>query len=175
MNKLLNYIFRFRFRLARQPLRRPVYRDFAHLHTVLVLYESDYLERNTELKQVAKQWREQGKQVTIMGWCAKKEISSPILPDSCVFGTRHINLLHAPKDTMAAELTKHPCELLIDLSDAECLPLRYAAMTAAADLKIGLHEQEGLYDMVVSVPEDAAPEDKLNQVLHYLQIIKSVE
>ena len=73
-------------------------------------------------------------------------------------------------------------DLLIDLTTHPMLPLRYLAMYADADFKVGLNLGEGIHDMLLSLP-DLTPEQGeelsveatwlYDQIMKYLTTIKS--
>ena len=68
---------------------------------------------------------------------------------------------------------------MIDLTTRPLLPLRYIAMYANADFKVGLNLGEGIHDMLISIPdldtEQAKPEASwlFDQIMRYLTTIKS--
>lgn len=160
-------------RRARQPQRTPVYKDYAQIASVLVLYESDWLERNADVRAIVKQLQADGKQVTFWGYCEKDPVQSPNLPDSRIIGKAHTNLWRMPKAEVLQDLAKRKFDVLLDLSLNPVLPLQYLALFTDAGCKIGALEDTALYDMVVRVAPEATPTDLFQQIKHYLQTIKS--
>lgn len=158
---------------TRRPRRMPVYRDYEHIKSVLLLYESDWLERNTDVRTIVKQMQTEGKQVVFWGYCDKKDVQAPNLPDSRILGKAHTNLWLMPKTDVLQDLDKRKYDVLIDLSLHPIMPLQYVALYANADCKIGALEDTALYDMIVRVNPEAKQMDLFEQVKHYLQSIKS--
>ncbi|MCQ2347832.1 MAG: hypothetical protein MJZ65_01435 [Paludibacteraceae bacterium] len=160
-------------RCARQPRRTPAYKDYEHISSVLLLYESDWLERNTDVRTIVNQLRADGKQVTFWGYCDKNPVQSPNLQDSRMLGKAHTNLWLMPKTEVVQDLGKRKFDVLIDLSLQPVLPLQYVALYADAGCKIGAQENTALYDMVVRVAAEASQIDLFEQIKYYLQSIKS--
>ncbi|MBQ3633438.1 MAG: hypothetical protein II952_03985, partial [Paludibacteraceae bacterium] len=112
----------------------------------------------------------------------KKEITTLILPQSRILGLQDYNFLGKPRDYVLEDLKADRYDLLIDLTTHPLLPLRYLAMYAEADFKVGLNLGEGLHDMLLSLP-DFSPEQGeeaqiettwlYNQIMGFLTTIKS--
>jgi len=165
------YIFSY-FR-RKQPARQAVFTNFEDVRSVLVLYESDLSEKNTIVKQLRDELILENKDVVLWGYCNKKEIDSLILPQSRILGRQDINILGAPRRDVIEDLQKRPYDLLIDLTQQPCLPLRYIAMYARADFKAGLMNNTGLYDFLIDTPPQATPEFLFQQIVKYLKIINA--
>ena len=151
---------------------------------LLIIYESDYLERNDAIKSIRQNLLRQQMDVTMWGYAAKKEISTLILPQSRILGLGDYNLLGKPRDYVLTDLQAEHYDLLIDLTTQPCLPLRYLALYADADFKVGLNLGEGIHDMLLSLP-DFTPEQGdeagieatwlYDQIMRYLTSIHSMD
>ena len=149
---------------------------------VLIIYESDVLERNDAMKTIRQDLLRRQMDVTMWGYVAKKEIQSLVLPQSRILGLADYNWLGKPHDYVIKDLQAKRYDLLIDLTTRPLLPLRYLAMYAQADFKAGLNLGEGLHDMLISLPdfnpeqgEAAALEASwlFDQMMRYLTPIRS--
>lgn len=178
--KLKQYIFD--YLLKKQEPRDP---RFPHLDLplkILVIYESDVLERNDAMKTIRQDLLRRQMDVTMWGYVEKKEISALILPQSRILGQADYNLLGKPRDYVLKDLQADHYDLLIDLTTHSLLPLRYLALYANADFKVGLNLGEGIHDMLISLPdfspgqgEEAELEASwlYNEIMKYITTIKS--
>ena len=163
----------FNYFLRKQPARQAVFPHFDDVRSVLVLYESDLSEKNTLVKALRDELILENKDVVLWGYCNKKEITSLILPQSRILGRPDINLLGAPKRDVIEDLQKRPYDLLIDLTQQPCLPLRYVAMYARADFKASLNNNSGLYDFMIDMEPQQTPEELFRQIVKYLKMINA--
>lgn len=174
--------FIFEYLRKKQPERNP---RFPHLDKplkVLLIYESDVLERNDAIKTIRQDLLRRQMDVTMWGYVNKKEINTLILPQSRILGTPDYNFFGKPHSYVIADLQAEHFDLLIDLTTHPILALRYLAMYADADFKVGLNLGEGLHDMLISLP-DFTPEQGeeaeieaswlYHQLMSYLTTIKS--
>ena len=158
---------------------------FPHLDQplkIMIIYESDVLERNDSIKSIRQDLLRRQMDVTMWGYVEKKEIQTLILPQSRILGVGDYNWLGKPRDIVLTDLQAEHYDLLIDLTTRPLLPLRYIAMYTDADFKVGLNLGEGLHDMLISLP-DFTPEQGeeaeleaswlYNQIMNFLTTIKS--
>ncbi len=158
---------------------------FPHLDQplkIMIIYESDVLERNDSIKTIRQDLLRRQMDVTMWGFVEKKEITTLILPQSRILGLSDYNLFGKPRDYVLTDLATEHYDLLIDLTPRPLLPLRYLAMYTDADFKVGLNLGEGIHDMLISLP-DFTPEQGeeaeieaswlFNQINGYLSTIKS--
>lgn len=168
--KLKQYIFDYlRKRMPERECR------FPHLDRplkVMLIYESDVLERNDAIKTIRQDMLRRQMDVTMWGYVEKKEIQTLILPQSRILGVGDYNLLGKPRDYVLTDLQAEHYDLLIDLTTQSLLPLRYITMYTVADFKVGKNLGEGLHDMLIAADETDVT--KLYQeIMKYLTIIKS--
>ena len=175
--KLKQYIFDYlRKRMPERACR------FPHLDQplkIMLIYESDLLERNDAIKTIRQDLLRRQMDVTMWGYVEKKEITTLILPQSRILGVSDYNWLGKPQSYVLTDLKAEHYDLLIDLTTRPLLPLRYLAMYTNADFKVGLNLGEGIHDMLISLPdldtEHAKPEASwlFDQIMRYLTTIKS--
>lgn len=79
-----------------------------------------------------------------------------------------------PKDEKIEEFTSRKYDILIDLTDGFSIPLKYAFAVSDAKFKIGVHEEENVnfYDFMITLPKNATLQQYINQVNHYLNLIR---
>ena len=180
MMKLKQYIFEY-LRKKQEP-RNPRFPHFDQPLKVMIIYESDVLERNDAIKSIRQDLLRRQMDVTMWGYVEKKEITTLILPQSRILGVDDYNLIGKPRDYVLTDLLAEHYDLLIDLTTRPMLPLRYLAMYTDADFKVGMNLGEGIHDMLISLP-DLSPEQGeeaeieaswlYHQILTYLTTIKS--
>ena len=180
MMKLKQYIFEY-LRKKQEP-RNPRFPHFDQPLKVMIIYESDVLERNDAIKSIRQDLLRRQMDVTMWGYVEKKEITTLILPQSRILGVDDYNLIGKPRDYVLTDLLAEHYDLLIDLTTRPLLPLRYLAMYTDADFKVGMNLGEGIHDMLISLP-DLSPEQGeeaeieaswlYHQILSYLTTIKS--
>ena len=178
--KLKQYIFE--YLRKKQPERKPRFPHLDQPLKIMIIYESDYLERNDAIKTIRQDLLRRQMDVTMWGYAEKKEITTLILPQSRILGLADYNWLGKPRDYVLTDLATEHYDLLIDLTTRPLLPLRYLAMYTDADFKVGLNLGEGLHDMLISLP-DFTPEQGeeaeieaswlYHQIMSYLTTIKS--
>lgn len=166
----------------KQPERNPRFPHLDRPLKIIIIYESDVLERNDSIKSIRQDLLRRQMDVTMWGYVEKKEITTLILPQSRILGTGDYNWFGKPRDYVLSDLKAEHYDLLIDLTTRPLLPLRYIAMYTDADFKVGLNLGEGVHDMLISLP-DFTPEQGdeaeleaswlYDQLMRYLTTIKS--
>ena len=166
----------------KMPERNPRFPHLDQPLKILLIYESDVLERNDSIKTIRQDLLRRQMDVTMWGFVAKKEIVSLVLTQSSILGLADYNLLGKPKDYVIKDLQADHYDLLLDLTTRTLLPLRYIAMLADADFKVGLNLGDGVHDMLISLP-DFTPEQGddaeieaswlFDQIMGYITTIKS--
>ena len=178
--KIKQYIFD--YLRKKQPAREVRFPHLDQPLKIMIIYESDVLERNDSIKTIRQDLLRRQMDVTMWGYVAKNEIQTLILPQSRILGLNDYNLLGKPRDYVLNDLQAEHYDLLIDLTTHACLPLRYLALYTDADFKAGLNLGEGIHDMMLSLP-DLTPEQGematveatwlYDQIMNYLTTIKS--
>lgn len=162
--------------------RDPRFPHFDQPLKILIVYESDMLERNDAMKTIRQDLLRRQMDVTMWGYAEKKEISSLVLPQSRILGLQDYNFLGKPHDHVLKDLKAEHYDLLIDLTTRPLLPLRYIAMYADADFKVGLNLGEGIHDMLLSLPDFTPEQGKeaaleaswlYDQIMRFITTIKS--
>lgn len=182
MRKLKQFIFD--YLRKRMPERHPRFPHLDQPLKMMIIYESDHLERNDSIKSIRQDLLRRKMDVTMWGYVEKKEndIQTLILPQSRIIGLTDYNFYGKPKEDTLKDLTAEHYDLLIDLTTRPMLPLRYLAMYTDADFKVGLNLGEGVHDMLISLP-DLTPEQGQNanieaswlydQIMSFITTIKS--
>lgn len=174
-------------RIFNRTLRKSPARDprFPHLDQplkIMLIYESDVLERNDAIKTIRQDLLRRQMDVTMWGFVEKKEIVSLVLPQSRILGLADYNLFGKPRDYVLNDLKAEHYDLLLDLTTRPLRQLRYLALFTDADFKVGLNLGEGIHDMLISLPDfDPVQGEEVSleatwlydQIMRYITTIKS--
>jgi len=113
------------------------------------------------------------KDVVLLGYAPKKEIQSPILPQSRIMGLKDHNLLDIPRSELVESLQRRQYDMLIDLTQTPILPLQYMSMYARADFKTGMQRENGLLDFMIQTEPQDSPLFLFDQIIYFLKHIQS--
>jgi hypothetical protein len=157
--------------------------------TILILFESDYAEKNQAIHKIIEQMRKDGKKVTAWGFLNKKEIETAIFPDFRILHHKQTDSFHKPLDSYINELKFVEYDLLIDLSVNSVIPLEYLVLYANASFKTGTRKTIiAVYDFVLDVDKVPASGESsetvqtqvdetylYNQIIFYLKSIQTTD
>ena len=163
----------FEHRLKKQPPRNTSFPHYEKVKDILLIYESDIMEKNAAIKEIARKLQDEGKNVTTWGYVDRKDVSSPQLPNSRMAGKGDLSLIGAPNKKLTADIQAAHYDLLIDLTQHPCLPLHYIAMQADCSFKAGRHIVDGLHDLMINTEPDDNPNVLYKHIMHFLTTIKS--
>lgn len=155
--------------------RQAAFPRYADIQSVIILYESDWLERNEIIKKMSSQLQSEGKTVALWGFVHKKDVQSLILPIGRIVGARDINLFDRPKEQTRNDMKAGEYDLLIDLTQNDILPLHYLALDCPAKFKAGRRREDGVLDFMVDMPVEETPEALFDQIIRYLKMINRGE
>jgi len=191
MNKIKDYINNFLFKKRAQNYLNTTEREhrfvsYDKAKTVLILFESDYNEKNPNIRKIIQSLQQDGKKVSAWGFIDKKEVTSAILPDFRILHHQQTDFFHKPDPAFFRELENLQFDLLIDLSLQLHYPLEYIALYANAYCKTGLRKTElPIYDFMLdmesiksTMDEEENPIDEIylyNQIIFYLKSIQTTD
>ena len=185
LNKLNNFLF---LRRAQKYLyltpREHRFVNYDKAKTVLLLFESDYSEKNPVIRKMIASLQQDGKKVVAWGFIDKKEITTSILPDFRILHHQQTDFFHKPLVSYLNELDNLTFDLLIDLSLRPILPLEYLVMYANAFCKAGLQKNDlPIFDFILDVDTTILDEETsenqvdetylFNQIIFYLKSIQT--
>jgi hypothetical protein len=170
-DKLRQYLFL--RQLRRQAARDVRFPKWDKVRTILLIYDSDLMEKNADIREIMRRMMLDDKQVSLLGYVERKDVQSPILPQSRMMGWRDRNWLYQLSKEMQDYISENEYDLIIDLTQTACLPLHYAALFAKARFKAGRHIVDGLHDFDIEMPGQESHTPLFDQIVHYLQTIES--
>ena len=167
--KLQQYIFAYQLRHMPKPPSK--WLEWGQIRNILLLFESDYIERNDEIKQLRDRLLLEDKDVTIWGYVDKADITTLVLPQSRVVGPKSFTLFGTPREALLNDLQKREYDLLLDLTQHPSLPLQYLALYSRAQMKVGAHLLDGIHDFMIQMPPQESPVPLFEQLKHFLNSI----
>lgn len=170
--KLQEMIWRF---VQKRKPRVATYHSYKTAHRILLLFESDRLERNIQIKTLIKELQADGKEVTAWGFVQEKKMAeSAVLRDYRVLARQDFNKFFYPQDNEVQDLQREHFDLLIDLNVKNLLPLRYLNLLTNVDFRAGRQtEMPYLNDFMLAVGDDTDPAYLFDQLIHYLKNVES--
>ena len=149
MNKLREKIFD--WFLKRQAARTVHIPNWKQVRSVAVLYP------NNNIQHIIKQIEQADKDVVVFTMPEKQDI--------CWMTER-------PKKEILERISARPFDILIDLSQEPSRTLQYMGMAIRADFKVGRFMREGIHDLIIDTPPQAAPDYLFEQILRYIEMLK---
>ena len=147
MNELREKIFA--WILKRQPARKVVMPQWKDVRRVAVLYP------NNNIQHIIKLIEKSDKEVVLFTLPDKKKISC---------------LTKRPNSEVLEQIMARHFDLLIDLTQQPSLTMQYMATYIRADFKVGRFIREGIHDLTIDTPPQAAPDYLLEQILKYINM-----
>ena len=152
----------FKYTKKRQPLREVLMPNYSKVRSIAVVYEQGIDDKATAL--LVKRLERDGAMVEVVGYEPKKDF----------------NFFSRVREQAMQSLPTQRFDLLLDLSTHYYLGTQYILMAIDATFKAGLRfpdipeqDQQGILDMMVSLPDNPTPEDIAEQVIHFLKMINS--
>lgn len=161
MKKLNTWLFRYAKR--KQPQREVVMPNYSKVRSVAIVFEQ-MPDNDTRQALLAKRLERDGIMVEVVGYEPKKDFNH--------FGR--------VREQAKQSLPTQRFDLLLDLSTHYYLGTQYIILSIDATFKAGLRfpevaeqDQQGILDMMVSLPAPPQPEQIAEQVIHFLKMINA--
>jgi hypothetical protein len=90
------------------------------------------------------------------------------------FSKKNLNWYGKPKNPKVQEFIQQEFDILIDLSLNDYFPIQYIAAASNAKFKIGRFRNErSCYDLMIDISNDKKLDFYIDQIKHYLSILKT--
>lgn len=154
MKKLNQYIFKRKAaKYLQQSDREKKWVDYEKANTILLLFESDYIEKNRFIRKIIEILTSDGKKVSAWGFLDKKMTNTAILPTFRILDRSTIDWLGCPKEVFLRELAENKFDMLIDLTLQDIIPLQYVCLYANAAFKTGMSRtMDDIIDFKIIIP-----------------------
>lgn len=183
--KIIGFIFKDRLKNHLKKLQRQRrFVNYNNAQSIFLLFESDFAEKNVEVRRIIQKLTADGKKVISWGYIDKKQIATPILPDFRILNKKDIDFSQKPNESVLSELAENKFDLLIDLTEKEIIPLQYIALYAIADFKTGIKRNNSkIYDFMMDMDGISNQSEEnlveinatfiYNQIIFYLKSIQT--
>ncbi len=173
-HKIANHLFlrEFRNHKAQQHMV-----SFNEAKSIGILYDSSD-EKNFELvRKYVKDIRENHhKEVLALGYYDQSELPPMRFAKLGLdfFTRKSLNWYFKPISPIVRNFTQKDFDILLDLHTGNSIPYRYIVALSKAKFKIGRYERTAapFYDFMISTPEQIQLPQFIQQVNHYLSILK---
>ncbi len=140
-----------------------------------VLAEINSEEELTQVRNLIRLLKTEGIIVRALYFFNDKKIPQHFTPTGIEegFSRKELGWNWLLPDLFTAGFTTEHCDLLIDISPATSLPLKWIAARCRADFKAGLmsvHFQP-VYDLMISCQDECNFSQIIKQMMHYLKMI----
>ncbi|MFP4468930.1 MAG: DUF6913 domain-containing protein [Bacteroidales bacterium] len=151
--------------------------DYASSGTIALLYGHDHDEDVGVAGKLIKQFQEDGKSVSALGFVNAGVVPEETTPPkhTRICCRKDFSWLLKPKRAFLKEFTSTKFDILIDLSPYQAHPMKFMAARSEAIFKTGAAhpDTDGVYDLIMQVEEDCPAAELARHIIHYLKIIKT--
>lgn len=183
--KLADTIFQKKIRSFVNDWKRlKMFVNYNHAKSIFLLFESNFSEKNPEIKRLVETLLADGKKVTAWGYVPKKNTMDANHYDFKIVCKKDFDLLQRPKAELVQQLQTVSYDLLIDITTRHFLAVDYLIIYANAKCRTGIKKSGvNIYDFAIDLP-DNLPEEKqeheeddylynYNQLIFYLKNIQT--
>ena len=141
-----------------------------------ILYEATTEEQIKQIQPFVSYFFDLKKDVKALGYVNAKKLSYCHTPklQYDFFYLKDLNWYKKPQNYIIDNFIKKEYDILINLCDSSCIPVKYLVASSIARFKIGQHESGfEIYDLMISLKEDKSLEKLMSEIKHYLQLINT--
>ena len=134
-----------------------------------ILYDATFEDQINKVKPFVDYFFNLKKDVKALGFVNAKELSyfhSPKLQYD-FFYKKDLNWYYKPQNYIIDNFIKKDYDILINLCDSSCIPIKYLVASSVAHFKVGYE----IYDLMISMKKDHVIDDFMLQVKHYINLI----
>lgn len=151
--------------------RLKMFVDHNHAQRIFLLFESNFSEKNPEIKRLVESLLADGKKVTAWGYVPKKKKTNANQHDFNIICKQDFDILQRPKVELVQQLQTVSYDLLIDITTRHFLAVDYLILLANVKCRAGIKKSGvNIYDFAIDLPENRVDEIKDHQEDDYLYI-----
>jgi hypothetical protein len=151
--------------------------SYSNAGSIGILYNATADKDYELIKEYVKSMRAQSKDVIALGYFDKQELPSMrFMKLGLDFFTRKaLNWKLKPSNPIVNNFIQRNFDILICLNIDQNIPLRYISALAKARFKVGKYESgiPPIYDLQIKVEEPVTLRQMIEQVNHYLNLIRN--
>lgn len=135
---------------------------------ILLIYDSDLVEQNREMRVAIDRMEQEGKRVTECMFVDKKHAVTSSIEERVVVDRKETDLLGRPQGIAVRQLMEYgQFDIVIDASQS--FTMKYVTMAVKAKMKCGRQSDDKIYDLQI---EGYMEQEKLvAEVVRYLTMI----
>lgn len=142
--------------------------------SVGILYDAT-LEKDVErIKPFVDYFFDLKKEVKALGFVNDKQLSFCHIPklQYDFFYLKDLNWYYKPQNYIINNFIKKEYDILINLCDSTCIPIKYLVASSIARFKIGRFEEGyDIYDLMIELNDDKSLEKLMIEIKHYINLI----
>ena len=154
--------------------RRKAVSNLEKAKSIGILYEATDADQIKKVEPFVKYFFDLKKDVKALGYVNKKTLDNFHVPklNYDFFYLKDLNWYYKPQNYIIDNFVKKEYDILINLSDSNCIPIKYLVASSLAHFKIGQFE-EGfeIYDLMIKLDKDKGKERLMEEIKHYLNLI----
>ena len=164
------------FFFKRELKSNPRQREVHNLHTsksIGILYDATEREDMIKVSEFVNTLFKTKKDVKALGFVNLKELTHHHMPmlQFDFFFLKDLNWYYKPQNYIIKNFVEKDYDILINLCDSTCIPIKYLAGSSQAKFKVGKYDEDvDLYDMMIDVKENTLSA-LIKEVNHYLTVI----
>ena len=151
-------------------------REVHNLHTaqsIGILYDATEREDMLKVSEFVNALFQTKKDVKALGFVNLKELTHHHMPmlQFDFFFLKDLNWYYKPQNYIIKNFVEKDYDILINLCNSTCIPVKYLAGSSQAKFKVGKYEEDiDLYDMMIDIKENTLSA-LIKEVHHYLTVI----
>ena len=142
--------------------------------SVGILYDATSESKIKQVKPFVDYFFNLKKDVKALGYVNSKQLAFHHTPklQYDFFYQKDLNWYYKPQNYIIDNFVKKEYDILINLCDSNCIPIKYLVANSIAHFKIGQHEDGyEIYDLMISLKEDKGMEKLMREIKHYINLI----
>jgi len=155
--------------------RRKVVFNLEKAKSIGILYEATTKEDIKQVKPLIDYFFGLRKDVKAFGFVNDKEYQDCHIPklQYDFFNLKDLNWYYKPQNDYIKNFVKKEYDILINLSNSDCIPIKYLVASSIANFKVGKHEEGyDIYDLMIKLDKKEDTMQKLmSEIARYLNII----
>jgi hypothetical protein len=158
--------------------RKVFYSDFSQVKSIGIVWDASNTGDFAGLSRFYQKMHEKSIDVKILGYFGGKE-----LPDQYTairyltcFRKKELNFFYHPSSFEVDHFIRNRFDILIDINFERIIPLEFVSSLSKSSFKVGLFESEKNncdFDLMMEIKKPIDIDHYLNQVVYYLEMIKS--
>jgi len=159
--------------------RKVVATSYAASSRVGVLYQADDPADHERVKKYVRHLKEEEgiRKIMALGYFSGKVVPEYLQAKLSFdfFTKKELNWQQRPSGTVVQNFIDESYDILIDLSPANCVPLRFILVQSKANFKVGMMSEanQPFYDFFIDTGDTLNQDTFIEQANHYLKIINN--